>query len=199
MNTIMSRYRAVERWAADLEGVFSVADLKVALGENADATFYRALGMLMENGVLLRVKKGLYATPEASLATISSRLDPKSYISTGTILARNATIGSVPARRVQAVKVGRPRIYRCELGVIEHLSINPRLYFGFSSVEGKLVAVLEKAFLDVCYFYYKGKRFSFDPATDVSLEDLDFEVIGRYLKLYDRRFVSFFNRIWRSQ
>ena len=82
----------------------------------------------------------------------------------GTVLARTAIIGSIPARRVQAVKMGRPRTYRCELGTIEHLSITPRLYFGFGSIAGDLVASPEKAFLDVCYFTYRGRRFSFDPA-----------------------------------
>lgn len=195
----MTRYESVQKWADDLEGVFTTADLKVALDENADATLYRVLGELIQTGTLVRVKRGIYATPGADLATISSRIEPESYISTGTVLAQKATIGSVPARKVQAVKVGRPRIYRCELGIIEHLSIDPKLYFGFSSVNGKLVALPEKAFLDVCYFCFKGKRFSFDPASDVNLQDLDFDVIDRYLEAYSKRFVSFFNRIWRNR
>jgi len=194
----IGRYRAVQDWAGDLEGVFTIADLKVALDEDAEATLYRVLAELTRSGVLVRVKRGIYATPDASLATISSRIEPKSYISTGTVLARTATVGSVPARKVQAVKVGRPRLYRCDLGIIEHLSIKPELYFGFSSVEGKLVASREKAFLDVCYYTFKGRRFSFDPAGDINLEDLDFDRITGYLDSYDRRFVSFFNRIWRA-
>lgn len=193
----INKYRSIQKWAGELDGVFTMPDLKVALDERADATLYRTLTELTRTGILVKVKRGLYATPEASLATLSSRIDPKSYISTGTVLARTAAIGSVPARKVQAVKVGRPRLYRCELGIIEHLSICPRLYFGFSSVDGRLVASPEKAFLDVCYFTYKGRRFSFDPGTDVILTDLDFEVINRYLDAYDTRFVSFFNRTWR--
>ena len=197
MNVI--RYRAVQKWADELDGVFTIADLKVALNENAEATLYRVLGELAREGVLIKVKRGMYATPEASLTTISSRIAPDSYISTGTVLARTATIGSIPARRVQAVKIGRPRLYRSELGVIEHLSISPRFYFGFTSVEGQLVASREKAFLDVCYYTFKGKSFSFDPGSDVNLGDLDFDVIAQYLELYDNRFVSFFNRTWRRQ
>ncbi|MEI7828014.1 MAG: type IV toxin-antitoxin system AbiEi family antitoxin domain-containing protein [Euryarchaeota archaeon] len=193
----IERYSAVQKWAGELGGVFTLADLKVVLAEGAEATLYRTLAELTRTGALVKVKRGLYATPEASLATISSRIDPKSYISTGTVLARTATIGSVPARKIQAVKIGRPRIYRCKLGIIEHLSISPQLYFGFSSVDGQLVASTEKAFLDVCYYTYKGRRFSFDPGTDINLMDLDFKIIARYLKNYDERFVSFFNRTWR--
>ena len=190
-------YRELQKWADELDGVFTIADLKVVLNEKAESTLYRVLGELTREGVLIKIKRGMYATPKASLTTVSCRIAPESYISTGTVLARTATIGSIPARRVQAVKIGRPRLYRTELGVIEHLSISPRLYFGFSSLEGQLVASAEKAFLDVCYYTFKGKSFSFDPGSDVNLGDLDFDVIAQYLELYDDRFVSFFNRIWR--
>lgn len=193
----IAQYRAMEKWADELDGVFTIADLKVALAENAEATLYRVLAEMVRRGDLIKVKRGIYATPGAALTTISTRIEPKAYLSTGTVLARTAVIGSIPARRVQAVKVGRPRIYRCELGTIEHLSISPRLYFGFTSVAGELVASPEKAFLDVCYFAYRGRRFSFDPATDINHEDLDFDTIERYLGSYDTRFVSFFNRTWR--
>ena len=193
----VAQYRAIEKWANELDGVFTVADLKVVLAKNAEATLYRVVADMVRRGDLIKVKRGIYATPDASLTTISSRIEPKAYLSTGTVLARTAIIGSIPARRVQAVKMGRPRTYRCELGTVEHLSISPRLYFGFASVAGALVASPEKAFLDVCYFTYRGRRFSFDPATDIDLEGLDFDTIGRYLETYDTRFVSFFNRTWR--
>ena len=193
----VARYRTIERWAGELEGVFTIADLRVALDENSEATLYRVLGELTGSGVLIKVKRGIYAKPEASLAAISARIDPEAYVSTGTVLARAALIGSIPGRRVQAVKVGRPRVYRCALGTIEHLSISPRLFFGFSLVDGQRVASLEKAFLDVCYFAYRGRRFSFDPGTDVDLARLDFGTIERHLESYDTRFVSFFNRTWR--
>ena len=192
-----AKYRAIEKWANELDGVFTVADLKVALAGNAEATLYRVVAEMVQGGDLIKVKRSIYATPDAALTTISSRIEPKAYLSTGTVLARTAIIGSIPARRVQAVKTGRPRTYRCELGTIEHLSISPRLYFGFTSIAGARVASPEKAFLDVCYFTYRGRRFSFDPATDINLEGLDFDTIERYLELYDPRFVSFFSRTWR--
>jgi predicted transcriptional regulator of viral defense system len=195
----VERYLSIEKWAQELDGVFTLADLKVALDVDSEATLYRTLLDLTDKGALVKVKRGLYAVPNASLEVISSRIEPNAYISTGTVLARHAIIGSIPARKVQAVKQGRPRTYQCSLGVIEHLSIAPRLYFGFSSKKGRRVATPEKAFLDVCYFRYKGKTFSFDPASDVNLEDLDFKIIKGYLKQYDPRFVAFFDRIWSAQ
>jgi hypothetical protein len=192
----IARYKAIDKWSNELNGVFTLSDLKVALDERAEPTLYRVLADMVQEGLLIKVKRGIYATPGAALTTISSRIEPKSYISTGTILARTAAIGSIPARKVQAVKVGRPRVYQCSLGTIEHLSITPRLYFGFKAVGGELVALPEKAFLDVCYFTYRGRRFSYDPASDINLAGLDFDTIQRYLDAYDPRFVSFFNRIW---
>ena len=195
----INRYKAVQKWANDLDGVFSITDLKVVLDENTNPTFYRQLDRLVKTGTLIKVKRGIYATPDATLTAISNRIEPKAYISTGTILAQKAIIGSIPARKVQAVKIGRPRTYQCELGTIEHLSIDPKLYFGFMPLNGIRFATPEKAFLDVCYFYYKGKRFSFDPASDINIQDLDFTIISSYLDKYDKRFVTFFNRIWRNQ
>ena len=189
-------YKAIEKWAEELDGVFALSDLRVVLGDVTEAALYKRLNGLVESGTLIKVKRGVYATPEAPLAAISARIEPKAYISTGTILARSALIGSVPVRRVQAVKTGRPRLYRCSLGVIEHLSISPQLYVGFSPVNGVLCATLEKAFLDTCYYTYRGKRFSFDPASDVDVVRLDRGLIDDYLQRYDRRFVNYFNRIW---
>ena len=194
----VERYKAIQQWRGDMGGVFTTADLRVALDENSEATLYRVLEKMVKRGDLIKVKRSLYATAEADLATISSRIEPNSYLSTGTVLSRAAAIGSIPARKIQAVKVGRPRVYRCALGTIEHLSISPRLYFGFTAVEGQLVASPEKAFLDVCYFAYRGRRFSFDPATDIALDGLDFDIIERYLDAYDARFAGFFKRTWRQ-
>ncbi len=189
-------YRSIQRWAGELEGVFTLPDLRVALGDRTEAALYQRLNGLIEAGVLIKVKRGIYATPEASLATISNRIEPSAYISTGTILAQGAAIGSIPARRIQAIKLGRPRTYLCKLGTIEHLSLSPTLYFGFVPVDGILCATPEKAFLDVCYYAYRGRRFSFDPESDVNTSDLRRDIVFGYLRKYDKRFSGYFNRIW---
>lgn len=190
-------YKAIERWSSELDGVFTLPDLKAALDTGSEPSLYRAIAAMVEDGLLFKVKRGIYATSTASLKSISNRIDPTAYISTGTILAERTVIGSVPARRVQAVKVGRPRTYSCKLGTIEHLSVNPNLYFGFSHASSLLVADVEKAFLDVCYFSYCGHRFSFDPVSDVNLSRLDLNKIKVYLESYGSRFITFFKRYWR--
>ena len=193
------RYKAILRFSKELDGVFTLPDLKVIFDENTEITLFRAVRNFVEAGDLIKVKRGIYATPDASLAAISSRIEPNSYISTGTVLAQKAIVGSIPARRIQAVKKGRPRIYKCELGTIEHLSIAPHLYFGFDYINGQYIANKEKAFLDVYYYYYKGKVFSFDPATDINQEDIDMAVVTSYLKKYDKQFVSFFRKLTGQQ
>ena len=188
--------RAIERWSDELGGVFSMADLRVVLGDRTDAALYKRLEGLQAAKVLVKVKRGVYATPKAKLTCISHRICPSAYLSTGTVLASATAIGSIPARRVQAVKTGRPRTYRFELGVIEHLSIQSPLYFGFRSEDGILCATPEKAFLDVSYYTFRGKRFSFDPATDINTVGLDWDLVHEYLERYGKRFKSYFNRIW---
>jgi len=186
--------KCIEEWAGDLDGVFTMPDLKVLFGKQSAAALYKKLRAFVAEGVLVKVKRGLYARPAASLEVISSRICRDSYISTGTILARSRAIGSVPARRVQAVKVGHPRAYVCELGMIEHLSIEPRLYFGFTADGVVKYATAEKAYLDACYFSYKGRRFSFDLDTDIDTDALDARLILEYLTKYDRRFATYFRR-----
>jgi hypothetical protein len=187
----------IEKWASELDGVITLPDLKVVFGGQSEAALFKKLESAVRDNILIKVRRGIYALPDAALETISARLNPDAYISTGTALASKAIIGSVPARRIQAVKVGSPRVYECATGIIEHLSINPGLYFGFETVNGIKFATAEKAFLDVCYFYYKGRRFSFDPESDVNTDGLKAEAIAGYLSKYDRRFVSFFRRIWK--
>ena len=75
----------IRQWADEMEGVFTLADLKVLLDEDSDATLFRKISGLVSKGELAKVKRGLYAVPGASLETVSSRIEPRSYISTGTV------------------------------------------------------------------------------------------------------------------
>jgi hypothetical protein len=78
----------IQRWAGDLDGVFTLPDLRVALGDRTEAALYKRLNALVDAGMLFKVKRGIYATPEATLAAISNRIEPAAYISTGTVLAQ---------------------------------------------------------------------------------------------------------------
>lgn len=192
----IGRYKDILKWIDQLDGVVSLPDLKVAFDRESNSSLFRAINSFIEAGELIKVKRGIYATPTADLANIARRICPKSYISTGAILASRAIISSVPVRKIQAIKIGAPRRYTCTLGTIEFLSISPKLFFGFDNIAGKLLAKPEKAFLDVCYYYYKGKRFSFNPQSDVAYEQLDQKLITKFLKKYDQRFQNYYAKNW---
>lgn len=187
--------KLIEQWASDLGGVYTMSDLKVLFGSQSEAALYKKLQLFIADGILVKVKRGVYARPDASLRTVCARIYPDSYVSFGGVLADSAIIGSVPGRRVQAVKTGSPRTFSCSLGTIEFLSIAPRLFFGFTRVNGIQCATPEKAFLDACYFTYKGRSFSFDIDMDVDRSRLDSALLASYLGNYDRRFLSFYRRI----
>jgi len=56
-------YNTVQQWEKDQDGVFCIADLKVMLDEDSEATLYRKLGALVKAKVLMKVKRGLGGTP----------------------------------------------------------------------------------------------------------------------------------------
>lgn len=193
-----SRYiDLINKWSKSLDGVFTLSDLAVLFSETSRSNLFKILNKLINENILISVKRGLYALPGSDLGVISNRICRSSYTSMGSVLADKLVIGSAPVRRIQAVKVGPPRTYDFALGKIEHFSIASRLYFGFENKNGLNVALPEKAFLDACYFYYKGKRFSFDLDTDVNMEQLNRSLIQEFLSEYDKRFITFYKSRWK--
>ena len=193
----ISTYKKLIVWAEELDGVFTLSDLKIAFANTSSRSMYRDLQVLIRNGDLIKIKRGYYATPTAKLTTIGARLYPKSYISTGTVLAAHKIIGSIPERKIQVVLIGTPTTCSSPLGKIEALSIAPKLYFGFERKEDAYWAKPEKAYLDACYFYFKGRRFSFDLESDVDSSRFQPKIIESYLRKYDKRFITFFrDKFW---
>lgn len=196
MNNLLKSAEAIRRVAEDMRGVFSLSDLRNLLGPAHKHTLYRALQRLQEAGIMSRFARGFYVTPGFDAATLSQRICPDSYISFGTVLADELLIGSVPARRVTAVKTGPSRTYGNGEVCIEHLRITRSLYFGYRRVGGVNRALPEKAVLDTLYFYKRGKTFSFDIYTDIDYEQLDGRTIDRFLQRYrNRLFVAFARKV----
>jgi hypothetical protein len=188
-------YQLIQEFGSRLDGVLSISDLKVLFNGCTEAALYKKLVGMVDDGVLIKIKRGLYALPQTSLAVVSSRIEPNSYVTAGTVLARLALIGSIPSRRLWAVKVGRPRTYTCKLGVIEHLSVKPELFFGYDDENGVKYATPEKALLDSIYFTFKGRRLSYDVFDDVDRSSLDLAMMKTYLPCYDRRFRSYVEKL----
>ena len=177
---------------SEQHGVFAKSDLQTAFGEPHRAGFVRRIKSLLDHGILRRFSRGWYVTEEFDLVTLSQRIAPESYISFGTVLAKNLIIGTNPDRRIVAVKTGRPRKYSCDGYVIEHVGISKELLFGISDVAGVQYANVEKAVLDTLYFHLRGRHYPFDIYSDIALGKLNKERLREYLSRYrNPKFVTF--------
>lgn len=184
--------RLVQRVAREQCGVFSKADLQTLLAESHPAGLARRVRALEEDGILRRFCRGFYVTETFDLPTLSQRLAPCSYVSFGTVLARELLIGTRPERRVIAAKTGRARTYRGIGYEIVHVHIAPHLDFGHAPSDGVQFANAEKATLDVLYFHLRGRRYPFDIYSDIDFDKLDRGRLESYLARYrNPKFVAF--------
>ncbi|RKY20933.1 MAG: hypothetical protein DRQ55_05975 [Planctomycetota bacterium] len=188
--------RLLQPLTAAQRGVFSKADLQTALGEKHPSAFASRVRALEQCGALRRFIRGWYVAQEFDLATLSQRISPRSYVSFGTVLARELLVGSAPERQLTAAKVGTARSYS-GLGVqIVHVSIARHLDFGYQRVDGVAWADAEKAALDVLYYHLRGRRYVFDIYSDIAFEKLDMRRVRSYLKQYrNPRFVAFARKL----
>jgi predicted transcriptional regulator of viral defense system len=192
MNSALRDYRLLQKWAAQMGGVFSTSDLVNLFNESNPVALDRRICRLEEGGVLTRFIRGFYTTGDFDAEVLSARLCSNSYVSLGTVLAMELIIGSVPARTLYAVKTGRSRLYRSNDFSLKYLGIAPHLFFGFQNRRGVNFATPEKAFLDTLYFYQKGRKSSFNIFTDITAARLDRERIAAYLEKYKNpRFIAF--------
>jgi len=182
----------------DMDGVFTLSDVRVLFAQDSIATQFRKLEALTDSGEFIKVKRGLYARPDADLSKISQRIDPESILSLGTVLAEEGLIGTVPMRRAWAVHAGRPRQYSCELGRIEFLRMAPELLIGWEWKQGCRRALPEKAYLDAWYYQYKGRTLPFDLLEDVDVGRLDATSLSTLLEVYETRFQSYYRK-WQAK
>jgi hypothetical protein len=188
--------RRIAALARAQRGVFSKADLQTILAEPHAKAFQRRTRTLEADGVLRRFCRGWYVAESFDLPTLSQRLAPRSYVSFGTVLARELLIGARPERQLTAAKVGRTRTYAA-LGVeIVHVHIAPHLDFGHRPTDGVEVADAEKAVLDVLYFHLRGRQYPFDIYSDIDFTRLNAKRVRDYLGRYrNPRFVAFATKL----
>ncbi len=185
----------IQNISTDLNGVFTISDLQVILNTPNTATLHNRIKRLIKFNIITRFSRGLYVAKEYSRDLLSSKLEPDSYISLGTVLAKNGLVGTAP-NQVSGVRVGRNREYKSEELVIKHYGISADLYFGFYVENGIKYADSEKAFLDTLYYHLRGHRYPFDPESDVDLDMLDHKRLEEYLLKYKNpKFVTFCKRI----
>jgi predicted transcriptional regulator of viral defense system len=192
MNKSLKDAELLRKYSSRMGGTFSTVDLRNLFGEQNQIMLHRRICTLAEAGILTRFCRGIYVLDGFSPEVLASRTIEESYLSLGTVLAKEMMIGSVPARTIYAVRVGKNRIFRGAQLTIEYVGIKESLFFGYKPVSGIRYATAEKAFLDTLYFHLRGRAYSFDIYQDIDTTRLDRGLIGQWLIKYrNPRFVSF--------
>jgi len=192
MNRALNDSQLVQRYAQRMQGVFAVGDLERLLNETNPVVLHRRIRALQEADLLQRCVRGIYATPGFVPEALAARINPDSYVSLGSALARELMIGSVPSAAVYSVKVGKGRTYRGAGLTLDYAGVTREMFFGFQAVDGIRCATREKALIDTLYFYLRGRRYSFNVFEDVDTSRIDPALVETYLCRYrNPRFVAF--------
>ncbi len=182
----------VRNFSGKLGGVFTISDLSNMFGQAHKTALYRRIRRLESLNILTRFSRGVYVSKDFNPEILSQRLAPESYISFGNALADARIIGSSPQYQVDAVKIGKSRVYSNGAFTVRQFGCTRRVFFGFFTTEVIHRAIPEKAFLDTLYFYQHGVRFHFDIYSDVNMDLLNKSKIDFYLSRYKNpKFVQF--------
>lgn len=177
--------RKIAQFSKELEGVFTFSDLWNLIGLRTSDRTAKVVNRLVRDGVLFKVRRGLYVTKGADLWVLACRLRKNVYISLDSVLSREGLIGTIPARSVSAVSPGNSRTVDTPCGRIRYFKIRRGLIFGtVQKTNGVVVADKEKAYLDLLYYYVKGARFVADPLKDIDLWKLNKKRLEEYLRFY---------------
>ena len=188
MYNIIKIDRKLEELSSKMGGVFDRADLMVCLDIPRDEPekFTRLVSKLVEMEVIYRFCRGIYVRRECNLEILSRKIDPDSYISLFTVLAKKCIIGQVPDRYLIAVSPKpRPRMFSGNFGTVRFVTMDRKMFgFGIKTQGGVRIADNERAFIDTLYYYKKGMKLNFNPYCDMNVELLDPEKVMEYLENY---------------
>jgi len=153
--------------------IFSFVDLKKLLTIREDNTAYKIAEKLIRGKFLKRLKKGVYASnfnfPESF--EIANALYLPSYISLESALNHYGILAQFPYT-ITSITIKKPKKFSIGNQEYEYTQIKPQLYWGFEKRAGWLIAVPEKALLDIIYLSAKGMR-------RISFDELDLSVINK--------------------
>lgn len=187
--------KQIRTFSPDMGGVFTFADLWNLIGLQSSDRTAKVVSRLVREKILFKIRRDIYATPNADLWVIASRLKKNAAISMDSVLAKNALIGTVPAFSVSCITTGTADTIDTPLGRLRYFKIKKDLFFGTQKLKhGVVVTDSEKAYLDMLYYYNRGAGFVIDPLKDVDLWKLNKAKLNRYLKYYQnpnfRKFVK---------
>lgn len=200
MYNLLQIDRELGRLSGQTGGIFDLADLRAVLntGNNDGCKAQRIISRLVDEKILYRFCRGVYVRENFNIELLSRKIDPTSFISLESILAKECIIGPVPRNYVTAISPRpRPKIFESKLGTIRYFSIADKMSSFAIRQEGMLrYAEPERAVLDVLYYYKKGLKLNFNLYTDMNFDTLDIAKIEEYLNYYqNKNFIGFVRSI----
>ena len=160
---------------------FSLGDLEKVLDQRRPS-LYVTLHRLVDYGVLLRLRRGVYQVvlQAPALARIANTLVYPSYLSFESALSRYGILSQAPYTLAFATPRRSRHLTLGETSVQFH-QLKGDLFFGYTLVEGLYLAEPEKALLDQCYLASRG-------LAELTWEELDLAALdqGRLREYADR-------------
>lgn len=188
----------IQKFSPKLGGVFTTSDLLQLLQATNRRTAELAINRLIEDQILARVKRGLFVTENFNPLALIPKLEPESYLSLTSVLAPANVVGTQPQLRYEIVTTKNQKDLFIQSTRFLFYKIQPSLFFSYEPKQsGIKIASLEKAYLDLLYFYQHGRKFAINPITDPKLDLLNQKKVMLLLKKYKNpKFVQFVKGIF---
>ena len=161
---------------------FTVADLEKVLGLKRDV-LYVTLSRLVNNGTLIRLKKGIYQPEFQSLEIekTANELYYPSYLSFESALSRYGILSQTPYTLTFATTKSSKKLTLADRE-IEYRQLKDDYFFGYTLENGIYIAKPEKAILDQLYMMSRGRAIG--DTSEWSLVDLDKKKFLQYSKRF---------------
>lgn len=163
---------------------FTIADLEKITGL-ARPSLRVALSRFTRRGVLIRLKRGIYALESSPLKIekIANQLYYPSYLSFESALSYYGILSQLPYTQTFATTKS-PKRFTLGKTEIEFRQLKKELFFGYTLKNNIYIAEPEKALLDQLYMVSIGKA-------TLSVKELDLRTIKKSVfKKYARQFPS---------
>ena len=146
---------------------WSVADLQKVLGYKSRKTLLVVLHRLVNQGVLIRMRRGIYRVSihSTDTAVVANLLYRPSYLSFESALSRYGILSQIPYS-VTLATTRRSKKTTLEGTAVEYRQLQGDLFFGHRIDKSLDIAEPEKALLDALYLMKRGRL-------SLALEELD--------------------------
>lgn len=163
--------------------VFTLKDIAIFTGESP-ASVAMTLIRAKKNGLVERVGRLWFSLIDPpTIEEIALALRSPSYISFESALYKRGILSQSPRGLLSVATLSRPAKVKTPFGTIEFIHLSKKLFFGF---DADLLAVAEKAFLDMAYIRMR-RGISVESEVFYT-EELDKNVLKKFLKSYPANF-----------